>query len=1101
MNRRQSVGRNPFGEKDDTVLTRPSHVRKSSKNPFGEDDGGGSRRTPGAARNPFDDAGGAATPRRPTAPTIKSEASAVFNPFDADAVDAGYVACRSSPRGTATSSSFPPRGGSVAAATNPFDGGASPAAAREVAAAAAAAKALGISAAPPHARGSSRSSSPSSVSSGRSRRSSKGPVPGSRREAPQPLNRRGPGIQRALSAKTLSVDSLGSVNVQQQQQPLAPSPRKMTVGAGAFLTSLTGRLKRADGEGGASASPGSNMSSFVPRSLTRGTNARLSALPEDKSFRSRRRPRGKRWRFDGYPDAYGHSDGMSGDFGRAASVANLSPGPVPPSAENGRADATPPPPPAPPPPGAYERPPDPPELTAAYARSIPLAKFEEEAAARAAARVAAWIHDCGMFDDLAGPSGSSPAPLPSLSGPASVGGISTDLRMDREVGRLAVRTREELTAVTAALNEGADADAGEVRELVDAIAVSAGRDLAGLRRMCTHISRSGTETDGDRDRFLLAGYPRLRGAVDARRNLFRVFRELEFFAHMPATCERLRERLRSSEYKEDEMQAIRGVAVEHVELEALLVEAEAGLRARVGGGDAYEVVYEDDYDYVQGALGQRTAEGVDRFLSVHVKNVWDLGNEIRERILSGVAGSFELVRSDPAGMVALVEAVEVYERAAEEYAAGNGKAVTEEDGRRGQPQSSLRFTDMRAAALSQIYQDFEWRGLEVFRTIHNKAVEEDDASVHSGRDQAQFTAQFSMVLGAATKLVSDIDLVRTEMAPCFAPHWAVDVLWSSCVAHICSNQILEQVGGPEGTRLPELAVTQLLELVAWIEFFRSHMEEMFPKIATLRSSNKTYFDTRPDLFSGSRVDMESATDALSWVDNLLDDVHRLAQEEFLQRMRDQTSEWLDKVYAGPHTQYRASNGRLTTSLCEDVFSLVTVQFRTVRDRLSPSSHALAVAVVLVLNNVRKKQLELRDGFLLTLEATCMAANDFARMSERCEEVVEEITKDCEFNRDSLEVIEASSAELLALFSTDAVYSAQYTHYYVFEPIQEVIENRLFSLEWEEALTHNDLALTLVRTLDDFMADLDLFLDKFLVRKVRKWATCFKHFFTFQGRRQ
>ena len=31
-------------------------------------------------------------------------------------------------------------------------------------------------------------------------------------------------------------------------------------------------------------------------------------------------------------------------------------------------------------------------------------------------------------------------------------------------------------------------------------------------------------------------------------------------------------------------------------------------------------------------------------------------------------------------------------------------------------------------------------------------------------------------------------------------------------------------------------------------------------------------------FSDSRVDMDSITDALSWVDNLLDDVHRLADE-------------------------------------------------------------------------------------------------------------------------------------------------------------------------------------------------------------------------------
>jgi hypothetical protein len=61
-------------------------------------------------------------------------------------------------------------------------------------------------------------------------------------------------------------------------------------------------------------------------------------------------------------------------------------------------------------------------------------------------------------------------------------------------------------------------------------------------------------------------------------------------------------------------------------------------------------------------------------------------------------------------LVALVEAVEVYETANEEYKRVHG----EEAGTRSQ---RLRFTDMRAAALEQINQDFENRGLEVFRDL------------------------------------------------------------------------------------------------------------------------------------------------------------------------------------------------------------------------------------------------------------------------------------------------------------------------------------------------------------------------------------------------
>lgn len=158
--------------------------------------------------------------------------------------------------------------------------------------------------------------------------------------------------------------------------------------------------------------------------------------------------------------------------------------------------------------------------------------------------------------------------------------------------------------------------------------------------------------------------------------------------------------------------------------------------------------------------------------------------------------------------------------------------------------------------------------------------------------------QFTAVLKAATELVTEIDIVKHQMSPCFAPHWHVEALWSSCVAHVCSNHIVQQIGGPDGQNLPELTITQLLELVAWVEYFRETIEETFPEVAEMRDTKKTYFEERPDLFAGDKrtVNMRNATDSLAWVNNMLWEVHRLAQEEFLVRTRSQTDEWLDKVY-------------------------------------------------------------------------------------------------------------------------------------------------------------------------------------------------------------
>mmetsp|Transcript_17217 Transcript_17217/g.34525 ORF Transcript_17217/g.34525 Transcript_17217/m.34525 type:complete len:635 (+) Transcript_17217:1-1905(+) len=421
-------------------------------------------------------------------------------------------------------------------------------------------------------------------------------------------------------------------------------------------------------------------------------------------------------------------------------------------------------------------------------------------------------------------------------------------------------------------------------------------------------------------------------------------------------------------------------------------------------------------------------------------------------------------------MVALVEAVEVYERANDQY-----KSLHDEND---MPNQTLHFTDMRAAALSQIYQDFELRGLEVFRGVHMQQA--DTAEEDQG-----LNAQFTSVLRAATELVAEIEVVQSDIAPCFPPHWAIEVLWSACVAHVCSNQIIQQIGGPDGHALPDLTVTQLLDLVAWIEFFRETVEEMFPAVAELHATQKAAdFETKPDLFasSGKEVDMDTATDNLAWVNNMLWEVHRLAQEEFLVRTRTQSEEWLQSVYEGDHSKYQSKDGRLTTSLCEDVFSVAAVQLTTIRERLSKKSDALVMAICLVFSMMRSKQIHARNGFLQDLETCCAASNDFSRMSEKCEEVLQDLFDECEFTEDAIATLEASSNELLSIYSADAVYAAQSVHVYIFEPIRGAIGEELFGEDWEQNLTHNELATTLTKTLEDFLGDLERFVDEFMLKK-------------------
>jgi len=538
----------------------------------------------------------------------------------------------------------------------------------------------------------------------------------------------------------------------------------------------------------------------------------------------------------------------------------------------------------------YERPLELPSIQETV-ENLPLLEFEKVANQRAIHIVSTFLFDSGLIDELLvnggmtykKPSMPTVAPRSDSSilqnGNASVGvevgmngfpvGESSGggLKIEKEINRLRSNTQKQLSQINHRLNDGVASSGAEVQELVNAVVATKG-DLGRLRELSTYTNHGMGQND-----FLLSKYPRLKSAHHARTNLFRCFRELDFFSQIPSTCDRLRDEMHSGEWTADEWSTIRSVCMEHVDLQMLLIEAESGMKARLKSEEKSSNGFESSQD---------SSDAVDRFLASHVQNVRVLGEEIRQRVLSGIGNVFEIAMNNPAGMVALCEAVEVYEQAEEEFKYKNGEGS-----------ETLHFTNIRSGALERLYADFYLRGISVFREIHMQAT--DDTGEKDAMDM-----QFSSILRGATELVAEIDLVKHQLGPCFPAHWVVEVLWSSCVAHVCSNQILQQIGGEEGHTLVDLSVTQLLDLVAWVEYFRIHIEESFPNIADIKTSRKTYnFNEKPDLFAGNKkeVDIESATDSVAWANNKLWEVHRMAQEEFLFRTKAQTDELLGNVYA------------------------------------------------------------------------------------------------------------------------------------------------------------------------------------------------------------
>jgi Exocyst complex component Sec6 len=179
---------------------------------------------------------------------------------------------------------------------------------------------------------------------------------------------------------------------------------------------------------------------------------------------------------------------------------------------------------------------------------------------------------------------------------------------------------------------------------------------------------------------------------------------------------------------------------------------------------------------------------------------------------------------------------------------------------------------------------------------------------------------------------------------------------------------------------------------------------------------------------------------------------------------------------------KGSDGKYRTAFSEDIYAMTSIHLRTIRERLTRRSEALVQAVGVVFKILYDKQSKARDSFCNDFQTCCAAANDFLRMSEKCEEIVDEIKQECNLSSKASEILEEQSAALLGIYSGDAVFAAKKTQTYCLTVIEEEITEELFSPEWEEDLTENETAHAIVNILDECMSDVETGVDELLVSR-------------------
>ena len=124
---------------------------------------------------------------------------------------------------------------------------------------------------------------------------------------------------------------------------------------------------------------------------------------------------------------------------------------------------------------------------------------------------------------------------------------------------------------------------------------------------------------------------------------------------------------------------------------------------------------------------------------------------------------------------------------------------------------------------------------------------------------------------------------------------------------------------------------------------------------------------------------------------------------------------------------------------------------------------------------------------LYIEGFCSAANNCLRMSDTLENIMrnlqerllEEDSEDPENSTGVISALDEHTNILLRLYNRHAVFFAQRISDKIVAVIDDAISEDMFGKPWLHEHARNDLALVMIRTMDDFMEDWQAYLDPIL----------------------
>ena len=234
--------------------------------------------------------------------------------------------------------------------------------------------------------------------------------------------------------------------------------------------------------------------------------------------------------------------------------------------------------------------------------------------------------------------------------------------------------------------------------------------------------------------------------------------------------------------------------------------------------------------------------------------------------------------------------------------------------------------------------------------------------------------------------------------------------------------------------------------------------------------------------------------------------------EFLRRFRINSAYFICNAYLmSSQSSIRRSfiDGSISTTLAEDVFTIVDAQIAVLNDFLEATNLALTDtgnaivtdALLSIFRMIFFKQLHYgRTSLFLNDMDSCIArANDFCIMGEKSKIFIEKLSGNdshlawkfgtSENNLPEWDIatnlVQEEASKLIDRMNLDSVQASYSVAINIIQAIQQLdIPRELFSRHWEEDLTNNEVATYIVRVYSSYLFDLrSLFVSDYLYQKV------------------